>query len=482
VTARISTLLLGLVCAVLVSFPAPASASRGLATGLLAGGPYYGADAGLAMQRTRGAGATTIRIDLSWREVAPGGATRPAGFDPANPADPAYDWFAFDKLVQLSVSNGLDPFVTIKDAPDWAERGSGGRAGTNNPDPTELAHFAEAAARRFSGSFAGLPRVSSWEVWNEVNGSFFFFPQKEGGRVASPALYRRMVNEFSAAVHGVHPDNVVIAGALFPFTIDRTGTTAIGPLSFMRDLLCMTRKLKPGRSCPEPVQFDVWSHHPYTSGGPTHQVSNPSSVSIAQLPRMRRLLNAAVRYKRIVHSRPVRLWATEFSWDSNPPDPGGVPSRLHARWTAEALYRMWRAGVSQVTWFQLRDEAANGRPHPQVFESGLYERCAGGMSCDTAKPALTAFRFPFVAFRAHHGRASVWGRTPGGVRAKVVVEQATGHGWRGLATLRANRHGIFQRRVHRRNSKPIRARLLDGTAALPFSLHRPRDRTVNPFG
>jgi hypothetical protein len=482
VTTRVGTLLLGVLCTSLTFFPAPATASRGLATGILAGAPYYGADAGLALQRTRDAGATTIRIDLSWREVAPGGSTRPAGFDPTNPGDPAYDWFSFDQLVRLSVSNGLEPFVTIKDAPDWAERGTGGRPGTNNPDPTELAHFAEAAARRFSGSFAGLPRVRNWEVWNEVNGSFFFHPQKEGGRVTSPALYRRMVNEFAAAVHGVQPDNVVIAGALFPFTIDRPGVTAIGPLSFMRELFCLTRKLKPRHSCPEPVHFDVWSHHPYTSGGPTHKVSNPSSVSIAQLPRMRRLLDAAVRHKRIVHSRPVKFWATEFSWDSNPPDPNGVPIRLHARWTAEALYRMWRAGVSQVTWFQLRDEADGSRPHSQVFESGLYNRCAGGIACDTAKPALTAFRFPFVAFRARHARASVWGRTPGGARAKVIVEQATGHGWRKLATLRTNKHGIFHRRVHRRNSRPLRAHLAGGAASLPFSLHRPRDRTVNPFG
>jgi hypothetical protein len=477
-TVRLS-LLLSVLCVGALVFPASVPASTGLATGILAGAPYYGPDAGLALERTRAAGATTIRLDLNWRQVAAADAP-PA--DPSNPADPRYVWFAFDQLVRGAIAQGLEPFVTIQDAPSWAERGSGGRPGTNNPDPIALGRFAQAAARRYSGSFAGLPRVRAWEVWNEVNGSFFFFPQKEGGKTTSPDRYRRMVNEFAAAVHGVHPDNLVIAGALFPFTVDRPGSTAIGPLSFMRDLLCLTRKLRPRHHCPERVQFDVWSHHPYTSGGPTHKVSNPSSVSIAQLPRMRRVLRAAVRYKRIAHSRPVRFWATEFSWDSNPPDPNGVPSRLYARWTAEALYRMWRAGVSQVTWFQLRDEAAGIRPHPQVFESGLYLRCAGGLACDTPKLALTAFRFPFVAFRARKGRASIWGRTPGGVRANVTIEQATRHGWRSFGKVRANPHGIFKRRVRRRNSRPLRARLADGTAALPFSLHRPHDRTVNPFG
>jgi hypothetical protein len=459
-----------------------ASGAHGLVTGIVAGTPYYGADSGVALDRTSAAGATTIRVDVSWRQIAPTGATRPAGFDATNPADPAYDWLSVDQLIRLSTAKGLQPYITIKEAPDWAERGTGGRAGTNDPDPVELAHFAQAAARRYSGDFEGLPRVRAWEVWNEVNGNFFFFPQKEGGRAVSPDRYRRMVNEFAAAVHGVHADNVVIAGALFPFTVDRPGLTAIGPIPFMRDLLCLTKKLRPRNGCPEPVQFDVWSHHPYTSGGPSHKVSNPSSVSIAQLPRMQRLLRAAVRYKRIVHTSPVGFWATEFSWDSNPPDPGGVPSRLHARWTAEALYRMWRAGVSQVTWFQLRDEADPSRPHSQIFESGLYFRCDGGIACDKAKPALNAFRFPFVAFRTRRGRASVWGRAPGAGGAPLVIEQATRRGWRTLEKLTTNGLGIFQRKVRLRGSRPLRARLGDGTTALPFSLHRPRDRTVNPFG
>jgi hypothetical protein len=478
---RLGTFLLGLACLACLALAPPAAGSSYLATGIVAGAPYYGPEAGLAFERTRAAGATTVRFDLSWREVAPGDA-KPAGFDPANPADPAYDWSALDRLVRLSVANGLEPAVTFNGAPVWAERGSGGRAGTNKPDPVELGLFARAAAQRYSGSFAGLPRVRAWEVWNEVNGSFFFFPQKESGRVASPSYYRRMVNEVAAAVHGVHPDNLVVGGALFPFAVDRPGLTAIGPLSFMRDLLCLSKRLKPRRSCPEPVHLDAWSHHPYTSGSPTHRVSNPSSVSIRQLPRMRRVLRAAVRFKRIVHSAPVRFWATEFSWDSNPPDPNGVPSRLHARWTAEALYRMWQAGVSQVTWFQLRDEAADGRPHAQLFESGLYRRCTRGLACDKAKRALSAFRFPFVAFRSRAGRARVWGRTPGGVRARVTVEQATGRGWRRLARISTNQHGIFRRKLRLRNSSPLRARLPNGPKALPFSLHVPRDRTINPFG
>jgi hypothetical protein len=473
--------LLAAVLLPLVLLPPAPAAARSLETAFVASDPFYGHEADLAFSRAGGAGARSIRLQLSWREVAPAGASKPAGFDATNPFDGAYRWGTFDVLVQKALANGLEPLIGISEAPTWAERSSGGRAGTNKPDPVELGHFAEATARRFSGQFTGLPRVRHWEVWNEPNASFFMSPQKVGNRVESPANYRRMVNEFAAGVKRVHADNVVVAGALFPFVIERSNAQAIGPLRFMRDLLCLTKRLRPKRGC-QRVQFDVWSHHPYTSGGPTHKASNPENVSIRELPRMRKVLRAGIHFKRIIHSRPVRFWVTEFSWDTNPPDPNGVPLELHVRWVAESLYRMWRAGVSLVTWFQLRDAPANGRPHNEVFESGLYTYCAGGLACDTAKPSFQAFRFPFVAFQAGR-RILVWGRRPPDRDGSVVIEQLVGKRWRALAKYRARGGGIFEGHVRRHGAGPLRAFLRQsGEGSVPFSLVRPPDRPVNPFG
>jgi hypothetical protein len=457
-----------LVCA------APASA-RGLETGLVASGPFYGSDADLAFERVRSSGATTVRIELSWREIAPDGASKPAGFDATNPFDSAYRWGTFDHLAQRAVAKGLRPLIGISDAPRWAETSSGGRAGTNRPDPVEYGRFAEATARRFSGGFAGIPRVRLWEVWNEANASFFLHP-------VSPTHYRQMVNEFAAGVKRVHADNTVVAGALFPFVIEGPAAQAIGPLRFMREMFCLSKRLRPVRGCDGQSRFDVWSHHPYTSGGPTHRASNPDNVSIRELPRMRSVLRAATRYKKIIHSRPVRFWVTEFSWDSNPPDPKGVPVDLHARWVAESLYRMWHSGVSLVTWFQLRDDDAKGRPHNQVFQSGLYYFCAGGLGCAGPKPSLQAFRFPFVAFRSSR-HVRVWGRTPGSGAGRVVVEQLAGRRWRTIGVFRARKDGIFEGRRRRRGRGPLRARLKrGGELSVQFSLVRPPDRPVNPFG
>jgi hypothetical protein len=442
-------------------------------------------DTDAAFARMHQAGASWVRIDVSWDHVAPPGAVRPPGFNAADPSDPNYRWEQTDWAVSRAVLNGLKPFVNISEAPTWAQRGVGGRDGTTNPDPGELAAFARAAALRYSGGYAGLPRVGAWEVWNEVNASFFFVPQwkgKPGGEALSPVFYRRMVNDFAAAVHAVNPANLVIGGSLYPFALDRPNAQAVPPLEFMRQLFCLSAKLRLKPKCGEPLHFDVFSHHPYTSGSPTHQVLGPDSVSIGQLPRMARVLRAAIKQGRVISSRPVQFWVTEFGWDTNPPDPKGVPVALQARWISEAFFRMWRAGVSVASWFQMRD----GWGDDARFADGLYRICPAqpdNPACDWPKPSFSSFRFPFVAFRRDRGHVLIWGRTPAGVPGTVIVEQLRGSGFQRVATLPTDGYGIFQRilRIKATWRGGLRARLPDGSIqSLPFSLKQPRDFPISP--
>ena len=439
----------------------------------------------LAMAHIRAAGASWVRLDVEWRDVAPQGTSKPAGFDASNPGDPNYAWSGLDHAVRQAVASGLTPFIDISEAPSWAERGGGGRSGVQNPDPGELAAFARAAALRYSGRYAGLPRVGAWEVWNEVNASFFFQPQWKGtpgGEALSPVLYRKMVNDFAVAVHGVDATNLVVAGSLYPFALDRPTGQAIPPLEFLRDFFCLTKKLRVIPGCGEPVHLDVLSHHPYTSGEPLHEVLAPDSVSIGQLPRMARLLRAAVRQGRVISRGPVGFWVTEFGWDTNPPDPQGVPVALHARWISEGLYRMWKAGVSVASYFKMRDGFGSSR-----FRDGLFYVCPQdpeNLACDRPKPSFDSFRFPFVAFRRKHRRIYFWGRVPGSVRGTVVVEQRRRGRYRRVAKLGTDRWGIFQTTLSRRKSSrggKLRARLADGSVhSLPFSLKRPADFPISP--
>jgi hypothetical protein len=452
---------------------------------------FYGRDADLTLERVRAAGSSTVRILVHWSWIAPF-TSKPTGFDAANPTDPAYDWMLLDRAVTFAVRHNLKPMLSVFEAPNWAERSSEGPLGSRSPDPAELAAFALAIARRYSGAVMSLPRVRLWQLWNEPNIYRFLMPQFDSpfadpvpanARALSPEIYREMLNAFAAAVRGVSRSNIVITGGLTPFARPHPGTPAVGPLQFMRELLCLTPRNRPAPGCKARASFDVWSHHPYTEGGPSHHAEVPGNVSLGDLPEMRRVLRAAIRTRHIRSNRRVRFWVTEISWDTNPPDPGGVPVKTHARWVAEAMYRMWRNGVSLVTWYQSRDDAAGGKPNPEVYQSGLYYRCDTGVPCDRPKPALAAFRFPFVAL-PERGRTLVWGRTPFGRRARIKLEFRAERGWRRVTTLATDGNGIFLRRLTRPRKGAMRAVVIgSGGARSPsFRIGRTPDLQVRPFG
>ena len=451
-----------------------AAAARPLYTGFLDPDSFGGPDGETAFARASRAGARFVRVGVSWGTVAPRGAQKPAEFDARDPQDIHYVWTGVDVQVRRAVASGQVPIVYVQGAPGWARRCALG-PGPCRPDPAALADFVTAAARRYGGGYPGLPRVRYWQVWNEPNLNAFLTPQvDDSGRAVSPELYRAMVNAAAGAIHAVHADNVVIAGGTAPFGGDQTPLNAISPLLFMRRLLCLSDGPRPRPVCRTKIRFDVWAHHPYTSGGPTHHATARDDISVPDLWKMKVLLDAAVKAGIVVGRRPTGFWVTEFAWDTSPPDPKGVPERLHARWVAEALYRMWSQGVSVVVWFLMRDQPFGD----SLFQSGLYFRGAGGLGSDAPKRALAAFRFPFVAFRRPKaGTVAFWGRSPAGA-ATVVVERSASGGWRVVKRLRPNRYGIFSASYpSRARTGLVRARLANGSAtALPFSLVVPPDR------
>jgi hypothetical protein len=415
-------------------------------------------------------GATFVRLILDWPVIAP--EARPPAFRASDPEDAAYDWRSFDEQVRRAAAHGLQPIIDIVDAPKWAGPRRG-RGGPYKPDPVALAQFARAAATRYSGSVEGLPRARYWQLWNEPNLAVNLRPQLVGATVYSAGWYRRMLNSFADAIHRVRPDNVVVAGGTAPFT-SRFGEQSLwgpGPLLFLRKLLCLSKRLEP--TCAERARFDVWAHHPYTSGGPSHRANIPDDVSLGDLPRMKAVLDAGVATGHIVSRRKLGFWVTEFSWDTNPPDPNALPIALQTRWVSEALYTMWKAGVSLVTWYSLEDQPVATGP----YQSGLF------FSNGKTKPSLRAFRFPFVAFSNVAG-IDVWGRTPSSQPGAVVVEQRSGTGWRRLGRLTTNAFGLFSARYVSKGKGALRARLVGskGEVSQAFSLKRPPDRFVRPFG
>ena len=403
----------------------------------------------LAFQKIHDAGATIVRINLSWAQ-----STRKQPSRPSDPSDPAYNWAKTDKLVALAVANGLQPLLTVLDAPVWAQKAEPHPThqgpfpvGSWRPVPAEVRAFAHAVTTHYSGSVAGIPRVRYWEIWDEPNLTQYLSPQIENGVVASPDIYRELVNTFAAAAHAVHSDNVIVAGSLSAFSfLTQWGRLGIAPMTFMRKLLCMSDGAHPTPTCNATVSFDAWSHHPWTSGGPTHKASEKNDVSLGNLPAMGRLLRAANAAGHIRSAGTPQLWVTEFEWDTRPSDPNpyAAPIDVQARWVAETLYRAWQQHIAVFTWLTIWD-----LPYPKSsLQGGLFFRNGESLEYAQPKPTFHAFKFPFVAYPAGK-KISVWGRTPWGRRASVVVQQRGYSTWTSVGSLKTGADGVFKGKVRR---------------------------------
>ena len=429
--------------------------------------------AGFAMMQ--GAGAQYVRIYAAWNAIAP--ATRPDGFDASDPTSPGYHWDSLDSSVEAAETAGLTPILDIAGAPDWAWTNPPGAIDGGTPKASDLGEFATALATHYSGLTTGVPTEHVFQVWNEANLSLYLNP-------VSGSAYRGMVNAVADAVHSVDPDNLVVAGDLDPFghpTSRKQEWYSVAPLAFMRSLLCLSKGSHPHATCSTPVHFDVWSHHPYTFGGPFGHANRPDDVELGDLPKMRALLKTGVQLHHIVSAYPVQFWVTEFGWDTNPPRPHAASLALAARWTAESLHQMWLSGVSLVTWFLLRDY-----PSPSPYQSGLYFY-SPSIENAQAKPSLTAFRFPFVAYLGKaKNMVSVWGRDATSDKETVSIQLRHGKAgnWKPVALISSNVNGIFQTTLKLKATKKdwLRASTLGSGNSLAFSLTRPNDPRIGPWG
>lgn len=456
------------------------------AAGYPTGISYVSENDPTTFQRVKAAGSTMVHGWVRWNQIAP--VTEPAEWNPRDPFDSHYDWSHLDTWVTNAVFAGLVPLLQVYYAPEWAFRCPPdpkypATKPPCDPSPPKMADFGYALAKRYDGSNPGLPRVRFFQPQNEPNLALFFGPQfNRHGKPVSPAIYRRLLNQFYTAVKSVNRSNKILSAGLAP----NGNSSAVAPMEFARRMLCMTGRAKPKptrQKCA--VKLDIFDMHPYTSGGPTHKAAGPDNVQLGDLRKLKRLIAAADRAGRIKgDNRHTPLWVTEMSWDSRGPDPGGVPMHLLKRWTSEAIFRSWQAGVSRFFWYSLRDQDKDGLPWNATAQSGLYFR-GNTVEEDRAKPILQAFRFPFVAFPRGRKAIFVWGRNPQAKGGWVSIQRFRNGRWQKLTPARANARGLFRRVIRfpggRNRVGTVRA-VYRGQVTVPFSLRKFRDRPARPFG
>jgi Cellulase (glycosyl hydrolase family 5) len=450
----------------------PTPATLPLRTGLL-DPSFAGSDRQTAFAMAQASGATYVRLSVDWRALVP--STRPAGFVASDPSSPGYDWTGLDSVLEGADAAGLTPILDISTVPDWAYATKPKAPNGGTPRASDLGDFAKALATHYNGSTPGVPAEHVYQVWNEPNLSLDLYP-------VDPNAYRAMVNAVASSVHAVDPANLVVAGGLDPFghpKKKRQKWYSTAPLAYMRALLCLSKGTRPHATCSKPIHFDAWSHHPYTFGGPFGHAKNPDDVELGDLPKMRALLRTARSVHHIVSARPPQFWVTEFGWDTNPPRRHAASLNLASRWTAESLHQMWLSGVSLVTWFLLQDYKS-----PSPYQSGLYYHTSS-LDHARAKPVLTAYRFPFVAYLGKRG-VSVWGRDATSTKQTVTIQRSHHRGgpWATVATLGANGSGIFRATLRLKATQEdwLRAVAPDSGKSLPFSLTVPHAPHIGPWG
>jgi hypothetical protein len=426
-------------------------------------------------------GADRVRVSVYWHLI-----------DPAQPET----WERYDTVVRLAAANRLSVLFTLTVVPDRGQ-----------PSAEQFRAFAEAAGERYSGTFVpmrkpppppspepepgplppippmhaaqdgALPRVSAWSFLNEPNQPGWLSPQwvaQPKLTPASPRIYRYLVDAGWAGPEATgHGRDLILLGETAPRGQRPGINRPIAPLSFIRELYCLNRRLRAlrggaatARGCPadgrgfaaaHPALFGAsgWAHHPYAlKSPPSRSDRGRDNVVLADLSRLTRTLDRALR--RYGVRRRLRVWITEYGYQTTPPDPTvGISPRRQAAWLAEADYLAFRnRRVASTAQFLLVDDGPRTEFAPDEprywgsFQSGLIALDG------SRKPAFHSWPKPFHVARSGRRRITVFGQlrpaADGRAPRAVLQFSADRRSWSKVATLRPNRRGFVLARVRLR--------------------------------
>lgn len=427
-----------------------------------------GEDPAAAMAEIRSLGVDVIRTNVIYYKIYNNARDRrkPRGFSPRNPSSRQYNWAATDRLVQLARANGIRVMMTVTGPGPFFTSSSPRRCRSVpcsfRPKPGEFGAFAAAVAKRYRG------KVDYYSIWNEPNiGKTWLTPRfqrtRSGTVDVAGAIYRKLFIAGQKAIARYDPAkrNRVLFGEV----------AAIGsPLPLLRAALCLdkngrpfTGRLRSLQGCSGRVSrlnIAGVAVHPYNQGGygtPRTRTKTKTSLPLAYMPRLHRLMDGAARRGRI--GRGKGIWVTEFGFQTRPPDPRGVSPAAQAQSINESdrLFYGDRR-IKSVAQYELTDV-----PERDQFNTGLrFLRSRGGAQ----KPAYSAYRVPLVVTRRSPGSVEVYGQARpsrtlrGGPVTRVAVQLERGGVFTTVAMPLTNSRGIFRINVNRSGAAGARWRLV----------------------
>ena len=397
-------------------------------------------------------GVQTLRVFVPWASLAP---------DPYSFAKPALDltqessyaasyWSYLDAIVRQAKASGIRLLFTVgAPAPYWA-LGAKPKTllwvGSWKPDATDFGDLMTVLGKRYSGTYtppgatSPLPRVSSWSIWNEPNGKYLT-PNAVGAAQTpyAPRLYRALLDSawqgLARSGHGPRTDTILI-GETAPRGL--TGAHLPGnsggllPLIFIRALYCVSDTLHPlsgpaarALGCPasggaaafkaaNPGLFEAsgWADHPYSDvTAPTVKV--PLAVAadytdFASLPHLESTLDQIFHAYGAAAKLPI--YATEYGYKTDPPNPLGIPNATAAAYMNETEYLSWiNPRIRSYSQYLLIDPKAGSG---NAFDTGLEAPGATALAATPKPDVYAAYRMPLWLPRTTAAKGqplTVWG-------------------------------------------------------------------------
>jgi hypothetical protein len=390
-----------------------------------------------AIKQMQWLGVNALRIELIWRNVAPGAnsKTKPS-FEAKNPA--SYAWGEYDAVIAEAKRLKWQVLLTVSSpTPRWATSNKQ-EPYVTDPDDQDFEEFMTAVARHYGSE------VSLYAIWNEPNQPAFLRPQFNSKGVAqAPIIYRGL---FEAGYKGLQKGGLVKPKVLMgeaqptakPPTIFKNHKEAelydaVSPIAFLRGALCLNAQYKRAPTCSQLPAYG-FSVHPYTvASSPFSAPSNEEDVTIGSLGRLVQALNKAGKAGAIKPGLP--LYVTEFGIRSTPERAIGVPLSTQAEWDAISERLAWEnPRVASFSQYLLKDDVLGKGP-----QTGL-EKING-----TKKPLYYGFPVPLTVTSTPHGY-SLWGLVRLATKATtvtVLVQRPHSHSWQVLKNVKTGASGYW---------------------------------------
>lgn len=315
-----------------------------------------------ALDNLAAAGVQAIRQDFLWQRIEPSKGT--------------YVFDAENALVNAAAERGIDVIAILAYGnPLYSRVGAAaGALGTGGgippfgigaqylwpPEPEHLGAyraFAKALAQHFKG------RVHRYEVWNEENVGWRFWPPRE-----DPAAYAALLRAGAEGLREGDPSALVSLGGLFYPEIP-PGVPEEGGRRYLGHVY----DADPGIGAT--IDAVAWHPYPYPFVAPEVVLPGNSSVpgSADQMRELIRLREGG---------QDELLWVTEIGWPTH--REYGVSPERQAAYLARSFALLWAEGVELVTWYTYSD--GPNAEHNQEDAFGLFT--FGG----SPKPSYRALR------------------------------------------------------------------------------------------